>query len=364
MEFQSRIEEELRCPRCRQLYVDAVLLSCDHSVCLQCAVQLAKDCPSSTAVFAGKSSPNGQPRPDSLTVPGGAGPAAGAENACSPGVGGGTTSRSESDRSSVASETDSGVICTAAVGPAGSSTPSATAGSRPNSFVGADGVETPSVGNLSTTSSQDSGSSSSSSAAQIVCPRCRRTTGVEDPSAVGLTASLPRNRCLEAVVDRYRDSRQIPILCQSCVEKHGKDDGVEEDPERVETTATDSAAGSSRAATGLCERCLMFLCDRCAEADRGHGSGCPSGERGGQTWMSPTSAGKSWLAAVGRSRACSCADHADETLSLYCADCRAPVCFLCADVSSAGRHASHCTRPLGSMSRSYKVSHLCPSPLT
>ena len=326
------------------LYVDAVILSCSHSVCLQCAVHLAKDC---SSVFGGKPSAN-QPRPDSLTVPGTS--PANAEDA-SLAVG---TSRTDSDRSSVGSETDSGVICTGAAGAAGSTTPSASASSRPNSFVSAD-TGTPSVGNLSTTSSQDSGSSSGNTAAQIICPRCRRTTGIEDYSLTTITGSLPRNRCLETVVDRYRDSRQIPIFCQRC-EKNSVE--AEEESEQTESTAV---SGGKHAATGLCDQCLMFLCDRCVAAGR-HGPACASKEPG-QAVMSPVSTGKSWLAAVSRSRAVSCADHAEETLSLYCVECHLAVCCLCADVGNTGRHSSHHTKPLGTMSRSHKVSTSCLSRL-
>jgi len=322
MEFQSRMEEELRCPQCCALYVDAVLLSCSHSVCLQCAVSLAKDC---SPVFGVKSSSN-QPRTDSLAVPG-AGPATGED--ASPGAG---TSKSDSDRSSVGSETDSGVICTALAGTAGSTTPSAAAGSRPGSFLGAD-TETPSVGNLSTASSQDSGSSSGNNGAtQIVCPRCRRATAVEDSSMAVITGSLPRNRCLETVVDRYRDSRQISISCQRCSKNRAEDHGGP--------------------ATGLCDQCLTFLCERCAEAGR-HGPAC-SARDPGQGLISPASRGKAWLTAVSRSGAVSCLDHADETLSLYCVECRSAVCCLCVD--NGGRHSSHQIKPLGAMSRNVKVS--------
>ena len=339
MQFQSRMEEELRCPRCSLLYVDAVLLSCSHSVCLQCAVHLAKD---SSPVFGGKSS-TGQPRLDSLTVPG-TGPVN--VDDASPAVG---TSRSDSDRSSVGSETDSGVICTATAGTAGSTTPSASANSRPNSFVGAD-TGTPSVGNLSTTSSQESGSSTS--AAQIVCPRCRRTTGVEDSSLTGITTSLPRNRCLEAVVDRYRESRQIPIFCQQC---NNYSDDVEEDPGRVESTSSSTPVGSGRrAATVFCDQCLVFLCDQCVEAGR-HGPGCGASKDRAQSVVSPVSTGKTWLAAATRSSAVSCTDHADETLSLYCTECHLAACCLCVDVPNGGRHSSHHTKPLGAMSKTHKV---------
>ena len=215
MEFQSRIEEELRCPNCSELYVDAILLSCSHSVCLQCALTLSLANDSSQA-FAGKSSAIKSGCYDSLTVPG--------PSPVPADDGGGASKSGESDRSSVGSEADSGVICSAP----GATTPSAATNSRPSSFVGpSDNARTtPSVGNLSTASSQDSGSSGSSAHAQICCPRCHRATTVEDSTVSGIAGSLPRNGCLEAIVDRYRESRAIPIACQRC----GKDG---DDPEKV-----------------------------------------------------------------------------------------------------------------------------------
>jgi len=179
--------------------------------------------------------------------------------------------------------------------------------------------------------------------------------------------------------------------------------------EGVECT-TRSGNGSSRVATGLCNQCLAFLCDSCAEEGR-HGAACdglkeslggpreflsgtrqpecgtgraepkcgsvelPVGPREGvgspkelpaRTFLSPVSAGKAWLAAVTRS---TCVIHSDEALSLYCVDCRAAVCCLCADVTAtrddvvgtcadvttSGRHSSHHTKPLGAMSKHHKV---------
>jgi len=332
MEFQSRIEDELRCRHCSQLYVDAVLLSCSHSVCLQCALQLANEC---SSVFGSKCS-SSQPRPDSLTVPA-ASPAA-AEDANLTGG----CSRADSDRSSVGSETDSGVICTVI---ARSTTPSASANSRPNSFLAAD-TATPIVATLSTTSSQDSGSSSSSAHAQIICPRCRRTTGLDDCSLSAITGCLPRSRCLETVVDRYRNLREIPIFCQRCQKNNGE--------LNEELGAAESAVSGKRAAAGMCEQCLMFLCDECVEAGR-HGPGCVN-KQSGQMIMSPTSTGKSWLSTMTGRRAVSCVEHADETASLYCTDCRTEVCCHCADVTSTGHHSTHQTKPLADVYRSQKVS--------
>ena len=391
MEFQSRMEEELRCPRCGQLYVDAVLLSCSHSICFQCAVHLARDCaapafakppsakqsrPDSLTVlfnlFPVKRISVSGSRPDSLTVP-----AAAASEVVG---GGGCTSKADSDRSSVGSETDSGVICTAG---AGATTPSVTANSRPNSLVGVEPT-----GNVYATDSHDITYSS----VQISCPRCQRTTVVEDCTTAGITSSLPRNRCLETVVDRYRESRGVAILCQRC----GDRDGDDEDGAEVAI-----CSGGKAPAFGLCESCLVFLCESCAQGGRqgprcssrdcpgqercGHVPDCVSKEcpRGpglasleflrqeegiqrpghssrdcpGQGLMTPVTTAKSWLTAIGRSTATSCSDHPDETLSLFCMECLMAVCSVCVDVD--GLHSSHHTKPVGSASRSHKVGVSC-----
>lgn len=92
------MEEELRCPVCKQLYNNPVLLPCFHALCLHCAVHLQQ--PASAA---------------------GSNAASSLENAESVASGSSGGDYQESDKLSILSETDSGVVlCT----------------SRPNSYVG------------------------------------------------------------------------------------------------------------------------------------------------------------------------------------------------------------------------------------
>lgn len=407
MEFLSRVEDELRCPRCRQLYVDAVFLPCTHSVCLQCAVNLTTPNHSGfqlllsnhqtmvgsvndhhSAVFSVPtlSSTTGDDSfvaDDHLAIIAGfQHPAAVSIPAVTPSS---TTDHinGEIDRASVGSETDSGVICTSGGGGSGGGGTSASissaspcngsggsvATSRPNSYVGnevngtgmvvvdggACGIGTPSVGNLSSVSSQDSASTQSIGLAvsgnggrglvEINCPLCRRAVAAaEDATPAALLAVLPRNRSLEAIVDRYRETRHLSILCQRC-----QDD---------QTTVGGGRPATSEVATLVCEQCVAFYCDRCYEKRHGGGGGGdkPSSIGDQHTVMQPVAKGKTWLAAVSRGRTLSCADHADETLSMFCVTCRTAVCCLCVCGDSGGEHAKHQTRPLGTMAKSHKAS--------
>jgi len=263
----------------------------------------------------------------------------------------------EMDRASVGSETDSGVVCTSGGGistSASSASPcggGTTSSSRPGSYVGNDGnlvgvdgssggVGTPSVGNLSTTSSQESNSSQSiglvvsgnvsGGLVEITCPSCRRPVAlVDEPTPVALLTVLSRNRSLEAIVDRYRETRHLPIPCQRC---HDNQVTVGSKPD---------------AATLVCEQCVAFYCDHCYE--REHDTPVTSQSH---TVIRPAMRGKTWLAAVSRGRTVTCPDHEDETMSMHCVTCKTGICCLC----SSGDHATHQTRPITAMAKSHKAS--------
>jgi tripartite motif-containing protein 9/67 len=294
----------------------------------------------------------------------------------------------EVDRASVGSETDSGVICTSGGGTSASissASPcngggSTVAASRPSSYVGnesngvglvvvdggACGIGTPSVGNLSSVSSQDSASTQSIGFAvsgnggrglvEINCPLCRRAVAAaEESSPAALLAVLPRNRSLEAIVDRYRETRRLPIQCQRC----------QDDQTTVSGGRPAAAAAAAEVATLVCEQCVAFYCDRCYEKHHGGvdvvgGGEKPSSVGDQHTAMQPVAKGKTWLAAVSRGRTLSCTDHTDETLSMFCVTCRTAVCCLCICGDSGGEHCKHQTRPLGTMAKTHKASHYTP----
>lgn len=161
----SRMEDELRCFVCKQFYNNPVLLPCYHALCLNCAVQLQQ--PASSAHHGGSAGSGG-----------GAAGVAGAGAASSESVASGSTTSStgdyqESDKLSILSETDSGVVCT----------------SRPNSYVGSpNGPLFP-------------------GALALACPVCHKLVYFDDNGA----HNLHKYRVMQTIVDRYAESRNLTL---------------------------------------------------------------------------------------------------------------------------------------------------------
>ena len=150
----AKMEEELKCPVCRRLYTNPVLLPCSHSLCLACAV--------SVQASAQQFQPNSEEGNNSLVE----------------------YDYPDLDKLSLVSETDSGVVCN----------------SRPNSYVG-----TPSIGCLFLNSVQGT-------SLGIACPVCKRIVLLDEQGA----NILPKNRVLESIVDKYSENKQYVIHCQLC----------------------------------------------------------------------------------------------------------------------------------------------------
>ena len=162
MQSTVRMEDELKCPVCRRLFTNPVLLPCTHSVCLACGVSIQ--------VPAQQLHPVNQNQEDTPPT---------------------TTTVSEFgdsypdiDKLSLLSETDSGVVVN----------------SRPNSYVG-----TPSIGSFYF--SQITGSSLA-----INCPVCKRNIFLDE---TGVNC-LPKNRVLETISDKYGESKNVIVQCQLC----------------------------------------------------------------------------------------------------------------------------------------------------
>lgn len=186
--FQSRLsaltmEEELRCFACKQFYNNPVLLPCQHGTCLHCALNLQQP----AAQSAGTAHVNGV-----------------TENAESVASGSSGGDYQESDKLSILSETDSGVVCT----------------SRPNSYVGTpNGVLFP-------------------SALSLACPLCHKLVYFDDNGA----HNLPKYRVMQSIVDRYGELRNLTLKCQMCEQEPARD------------------------ATVMCEQCEVLYCDSCRES--------------------------------------------------------------------------------------------------
>lgn len=174
------MEEEIRCPVCKQFFINPVLLPCYHALCLNCAVHLQ------------------QPAHNNVHVT-----TVATENAESV-ASGSSGDYQESDKLSILSETDSGVVCT----------------SRPNSYVGTpNGLLYP-------------------SALSISCPYCHKVVYFDENGA----HNLPKYRVMQNIVDKYGEVRNLTLKCQMCETEPAHD------------------------ATVMCEQCDVLYCEMCRES--------------------------------------------------------------------------------------------------
>lgn len=173
------MEEELRCFACKQYYNNPVLLPCYHALCLNCAVNLQQPAHN-----------NGAPS------------AAASENAESV-ASSSSGDYQESDKLSILSETDSGVVCT----------------SRPNSYVGTpNGLLFP-------------------TALSLACPLCHKLVYFDENGA----HNLPKYRVMQHIVDKFGELKNLTLKCQMCESEPARD------------------------ATVMCEQCEVLYCDPCKE---------------------------------------------------------------------------------------------------
>ena len=161
MQSTSRMEEELKCPVCRRLYTNPVLLPCSHSLCLACGVNI-------------------QVPAQSLQAP--------SEDTSTTAVSEFGDSNPDIDKLSLLSETDSGVVVN----------------SRPNSYVG-----TPSIGSFYFTQITPN-------SLAVSCPVCKRNIFLDE---TGVNC-LSKNRVLETIVDKYGENKNIVVHCQLCEGKN------------------------------------------------------------------------------------------------------------------------------------------------
>lgn len=186
-ELVRTMEEELRCPACKQFYNNPVLLPCFHALCLHCAVHLQQPATGNATSTASHS-------------------AASSENAESVASGSSGGDYQESDKLSILSETDSGVVCCT---------------SRPNSYVG-----TPNGALLFPT------------ALSLTCPICQKLVYFDENGAY----NLPKYRVMQSVVDKYGEAKNLTLKCQLCENEPAND------------------------ATVMCEQCEVLYCDVCRES--------------------------------------------------------------------------------------------------
>uniref|UniRef100_A0A4W5N4K3 Tripartite motif containing 67 n=2 Tax=Hucho hucho TaxID=62062 RepID=A0A4W5N4K3_9TELE len=154
----------------------------------------------------------------------------------------------------------------------------------------------------------------------ITCPLCHRSVSLDERGLRG----FPRNRLLEAIVSRYQQSRSANVKCQLC------------DRNPVDATV-------------MCEQCDVFYCTPCQQ--RCHPSRGPLAKhRLVPPTQSPVAGGQQMPAATLRKQG-TCADHDTVNFSMYCVNCKTPVCMQCLE---GGKHGSHDVKPLAAMWKQHK----------
>eukprot|EP00064_Thunnus_orientalis_P010271 superscaffoldBa00001378_g10297 len=149
----------------------------------------------------------------------------------------------------------------------------------------------------------------------ITCPQCHRSLILDDRGLRG----FPKNRVLEGVVDRYQQSKAAALKCQLC-EKSPKE------------------------ATVMCEQCDVFYCDPCRL--RCHPPRGPLAKHR----LVPPAQGRISRRTSPR-KISTCTEHELENLSMYCVQCKMPVCYQCLE---EGKHGTHEVKALGAMWKLHK----------
>ncbi|XP_059614320.1 E3 ubiquitin-protein ligase TRIM9 isoform X2 [Phlebotomus argentipes] len=196
------MEEELRCPVCKQLFASPVLLPCYHALCLGCALELQSPSTTTTIVTA-----QVHPAPAQHHSSSSASSTSSASSGSSSATESVSSDQDQADKVSILSEADSGVVCCT---------------SRPGSYAG-----TP---NLQGLLFPPSGGAVFS----LACPHCRKIVFFDEGGA----RNLPPYRAMESIVDRFCEREAL--RCQMC----------ESEP---------------RVASVVCEQCEIRYCDTCRE---------------------------------------------------------------------------------------------------
>lgn len=313
------MEDELRCPTCKQLYANPVLLPCFHALCLGCALDIQTPYTPGAALSA--TGPGGNAGGGSVVGVNGASGSAGAmhappvtgANGVANGAGPGTrhsshssaastassatgsesvtSDQDQSDKVSIFSEADSGVVCCSNT-------------SRPVSYAGTTGGPQGLHGLLQAGTVV----APPGAAYCLTCPLCRKLVFFDD----GGVRNLPTYRTMEAIVDRF--CAREALRCQMC----------ETDP---------------KVASLVCEQCEIRYCDQCRELC--HPARGPLAKH---TLVKPRGAAQQ--------RESVCGEH-EETLSQYCLNCKIPACGQCIGEQ---RHQAHDVQSINVTCKAQKVS--------
>lgn len=158
----------------------------------------------------------------------------------------------------------------------------------------------------------------------IKCPKCNVNFILDDR---GINC-LPKNYILDHLVKRHQ-LKYSEIDCQLC---------EKEPPVK---------------ATLMCEQCRVSYCDACLAICHPR-----RGPLMSHSLVTPT------VGVIVNSKpkgVLKCTEHKEENISMYCALCKMPVCYLCFE---EGRHSGHEAKALGTIFKEQKVFifitfHLC-----
>ncbi|KAI1302354.1 E3 ubiquitin-protein ligase TRIM9 [Halotydeus destructor] len=312
------MEEELKCPFCKKMFEEPVLLSCGHCFCVKCALTLqetAGNIRSTVSATSGLASGTSFPSPlgimghlhnnhnhnhshnlsqlESVTNL----TAMADTNNCSSCNSNGPSSSASSetsdpDKLSLLSETDSGV--SGISGLSGSN-------SRPCSYVGTPNIQQVLFPALQVDTSLISFT--------ITCPVCSKQVHMDSDGA----HSLPRCRTIEHIIDRYFESKNI-VHCQLC-------------------------EGQPVKATVQCEQCQILYCESCR--DRCHPARGPLAKH---TLVKPGSGRLNRQSTLMMASMCEsgpkCADHGSLLTSL-CLVCKVAICNSCVAEKVHDNHEVH-----------------------
>ncbi|XP_037814835.1 E3 ubiquitin-protein ligase TRIM9 isoform X3 [Lucilia sericata] len=304
------MEDELRCPTCKQLFANPVLLPCFHALCLGCALDIQTPYTPGAilaSVTGGSASLNGgtihsvaatiHPHPSGAasnhhthshthaatrhssnsSAASTASSATGSESV--------TSDQDQADKVSILSEADSGVVCCSNT-------------SRPVSYAGTGHIQ----GLL-----QGAASAPPGAAYSLTCPLCRKIVFFDE----GGVRNLPPYRAMESIVDRF--CAREALRCQMC----------ETDP---------------KVASLVCEQCEIRYCDACRELC--HPARGPLAKH---NLVKPKGAAQQ--------RESVCGEHED-ILSMYCLTCKMPACPECINDQ---RHPQHEVQPISTTCKAQKT---------
>ncbi|XP_078515861.1 E3 ubiquitin-protein ligase TRIM9 isoform X2 [Lissotriton helveticus] len=288
----EEMEEELKCPVCGSFYREPILLPCSHSLCLACARNILVQTPDADSPRSSRRASGVSADYDYLDL----------------------------DKMSLYSEADSGYgsyggFASAPTTPCQKS-PSGVRVFPPPAALSVPG-HPPGPG--------PAGPLPRNSC--ITCPQCHRSLILDERGLRGFT----KNRVLEGVIERYQQSRAGapgpagPPRCQLCEQ-------------------------SPREAAVLCEQCDVAYCEPCRL--RCHP---PRGPLAKHRLLPPAALGARPGGRLGGRlsprKISTCTEHELENHSMYCVQCKLPVCYQCLE---EGRHASHEVKALGAMWKLHK----------